>query len=97
FFGLLYTPLELGLSITMQLISRKHESAADRFAAQTIDEPLSLTEALKKLAATNLSNLTPHPFYVFLNYSHPPLQERMQAIEETRNQPGERNAEKAQL
>ncbi|MBI4187884.1 MAG: M48 family metallopeptidase [Chloroflexi bacterium] len=95
FFGLLYTPLELVLSIAMQMISRKHEYEADRFAAETVDEPLSLSEALRKLATTNLSNLTPHPFYVFLNYSHPPLRERIQAIEEVKRQPPEHATEKA--
>jgi len=81
FFGLLYTPVELILSIIMQIFSRKNEYEADRFAADTIDTPLSLIEALKKLSATNLSNLTPHPFYVFLNYSHPPLLQRILAIQ----------------
>ena len=81
FFGLLYTPLELVLSIATQIISRKHEYQADRYAAETIDEPASLIEALKKLSANNLSNLTPHPFYVFLNYSHPPLLQRVKAIQ----------------
>jgi STE24 endopeptidase len=81
FFGLLYTPLELALSIVMQMVSRKHEYEADCFAAQTTGEPSSLGDALKKLSAKNLSNLTPHPFYVFLNYSHPPLVERIRAIE----------------
>jgi STE24 endopeptidase len=82
FFGLLYTPIELVLSIALHTISRKNEYAADRFAAETIDEPSRLVDALKKLFATNLSNLTPHPFYVFLNYSHPPLLQRVQAIGE---------------
>ena len=81
FFGLLYTPIELVLSIVMQMLSRKNEYEADRFAAETIDEPNNLIDALKKLSATNLSNLTPHPFYVFLNYSHPPLLQRIQAIQ----------------
>jgi len=80
FFGLLYTPLELLLSALTQMLSRKNEYEADRFAADTIEEPQSLAEALKKLSAGNLSNLTPHPFYVFLNYSHPPLLQRVQAI-----------------
>jgi STE24 endopeptidase len=80
FFGLLYTPIELVLSIVIQMVSRKSEYEADRFAAETIDEPRNLIDALKKLSATNLSNLTPHPFYVFLNYSHPPLMQRIQAI-----------------
>ena len=81
FFGLLYTPIELLLSIAMQVLSRKHEYEADKFAAETIDEPRSLVDALKKLAAGNLSNLAPHPFYVFLNYSHPPLLQRLRAIQ----------------
>ncbi|MBI2831404.1 MAG: M48 family metallopeptidase [Chloroflexi bacterium] len=80
FFGLLYTPLEMVLSILMHIISRKHEYEADLFAVSTIEEQRSLTDALKKLYATNLSNLTPHPFYVFLSYSHPPLLQRVQAI-----------------
>jgi STE24 endopeptidase len=82
FFGLLYSPIELVLSVVMQMISRKNEHAADRFAAETIDNPRSLVDALKKLHATNLSNMTPHPFYVFLNYSHPPLLQRVQAIQD---------------
>jgi STE24 endopeptidase len=85
FFGLLYTPIELVLSILIQIVSRKNEYAADRFAVETIDEPLNLIDALKKLSATNLSNLTPHPFYVFFNYSHPPLMQRIQAIQDTKH------------
>ena len=84
FFGLLYTPIELVLSVVMQMLSRKNEYEADRFAAKTIDEPNNLIVALKKLSATNLSNLTPHPFYVFLNYSHPPLLQRIQTIQKTK-------------
>jgi STE24 endopeptidase len=85
FFGLLYTPIELVLSVVMQMFSRKNEYEADRFAAETIDDPHSLIDALKKLSTTNLSNLTPHPFYVFLNYSHPPLLQRIQAIQGTKH------------
>ncbi len=88
FFGLLYTPIELMLSIVIQMVSRKNEYEADRFAAETIDEPLNLIDALKKLSATNLSNLTPHPFYVFLNYSHPPLMQRIQATQGTKHKNG---------
>jgi STE24 endopeptidase len=80
FFGLLYTPIELVLSVVMQAISRKNELEADSFAASTIKDPDNLVAALKKLAADNLSDLTPHPFYVFLNYSHPPLLQRIQAV-----------------
>ena len=80
FFSLLYTPVELMLSIVFQVISRKNEYQADRFAAGTTDEPGNLANALKKLSADHLSNLTPHPFYVFLNYSHPPLVQRVEAL-----------------
>jgi len=80
FFGLLYTPVELILSIVLQVISRRNEYQADRFAATTTDEPESLANALEKLSADHLSNLTPHPFYVFLNYSHPPLLQRLEAL-----------------
>ena len=85
FFGLLYTPIELFLSIVMQMISRKNEYEADRFAAETTEQPNDLVDALKKLSATSLSNLTPHPFYVFLNYSHPPLLQRIQAIQSVKH------------
>ena len=81
FFSLLYTPAEFILSILMNRLSVKFEYDADRFAAQTIPDRLALSGALKKLSADNLSNLTPHPFFVFLNYSHPPLLQRMEAIE----------------
>ncbi|MFC1951491.1 M48 family metallopeptidase [Chloroflexota bacterium] len=80
FFGLLYTPVELVLSVALSILSRRNEYEADRFAAQSTREPSNLVDALKKLSADNLSNLTPHPFYVFLNYSHPPLLKRIQAI-----------------
>jgi STE24 endopeptidase len=80
FFGLLYTPLEMILSIVIQIVSRKNEYEADRFAAETTQQPQALIDALKKLSSGNLSNLTPHPFYVFLNYSHPPLLERIRTI-----------------
>ncbi len=80
FFSLLYTPLEMVLSIVMQAISRRNEAEADRFAAETYD-PASLAEALRKLSRSNLSNLTPHPFLVFLTYSHPPVLARVRALE----------------
>lgn len=81
FFGLLYTPIELALSVVLQMFSRKNEYQADRFAAETIDDPNNLIDALRKLSSANLSNLTPHPFYAFLNYSHPPLLQRILAIQ----------------
>ena len=81
FFSLLYTPVELVLSILLNMLSRKNEYDADLFAVLTIPDPHSMEDALKKLAADNLSNLTPHPFYAFLHYTHPPLLKRLRAIQ----------------
>ncbi|NGP87452.1 M48 family metallopeptidase [Fodinibius halophilus] len=82
FFGMLYAPIDMIVSIFMQVLSRKYEFEADNFAATTFrKEPM--VEALKKLSKDNLSNLTPHPFYVFLNYSHPPVLERIKVIRAT--------------
>ncbi len=80
FFGMLYAPIDMILSVFMQMFSRKHEFEADAFAATTTNKPESMISTLKKLSRDNLSNLTPHPLYVFLNYSHPPVLERIHAI-----------------
>jgi len=80
FFGMLYSPVELILSLFMNILSRKNEYQADNFAAGTMGESIHLITALKKLSVNNLSNLTPHPFYVFLTYSHPPLMKRIQNL-----------------
>ena len=82
FFSLLYTPVEWILSLFMQALSRKHEYEADAYAVSTFEEGATLADALKKLSRNNLSNLTPHPFYVFLNYSHPPVLQRIMRIRE---------------
>jgi len=81
FFSMLYSPIDLFISIILQILSRKDEYEADRFAAKTLKNSSHLITALKKLSAHNLSNLTPHPFYVFLNYSHPPVLERIHTLE----------------
>ncbi|WP_320174538.1 M48 family metallopeptidase [Maridesulfovibrio sp.] len=80
FFALLYTPVSIVLSIFSNIRSRKHEFEADAFAAETTHTPKALIEALKKLSVSNLSNLTPHPFYVWLEYSHPPVLKRIEAL-----------------
>ncbi|MFW6150876.1 MAG: M48 family metallopeptidase [Chloroflexota bacterium] len=86
YMALLYGPLELFLSTIINAVSRKHEYEADRFAATTVRSPASLSRALRKLAADNFSNLTPHPFYVLLYYSHPPLRQRLRAMASERTE-----------
>jgi STE24 endopeptidase len=80
FFAMLYAPIDFFVGILMQVLSRKNETVADQFAAETTKDPVSMVDALKKLSVHNLSNLTPHPFYVFLNYSHPPVLKRIQSL-----------------
>jgi STE24 endopeptidase len=88
FFGLLYAPVDFFWGLVVQHISRRHEFAADRFAATTTGRTGPMVQALKKLSVHNLSNLSPHPLYVFLNYSHPPVLQRIAALED-----GGRNSE----
>ena len=80
FFTLLYSPIQLIMSFISNNISRKHEFEADAFACQSIGTGKHLIEGLKKLTVTNLGNLTPHPFTVWMSYSHPPVLDRIQAL-----------------
>ena len=64
----------------MQAASRRDEYEADRFAVETTGRPETLASALKRLSMESLSNLTPHPFYVALHHSHPPILQRIAAL-----------------
>ncbi|HSW67701.1 MAG TPA: M48 family metallopeptidase [Bacteroidales bacterium] len=78
-FGMIYSPISALIGIIAKLYSRGAEFHADRFAKEYgLDK--ELISALKKLTRKNLSNLTPHPVYVFFNYSHPTLLQRIRAI-----------------
>ena len=78
-FSFLYSPVSLITGILMNMLSRKNEFEADQYAKETYDAD-SLSLALKKLSVDSLSNLYPHPLYVFIHYSHPPLIERLNAL-----------------
>lgn len=84
FFGFLYAPIDMILSVFGNMLSRRHEYEADGYAVATYRKPQSMITALKKLSVDNLSNLTPHPLKVFLTYSHPPVLERIRAIRKLR-------------
>ena len=81
FFGLLYSPVQLVLSTARKMLSRRHEYEADRWSVETTGEPRALADGLKRLAADSLANLRPHPLHSFLNDTHPPLLQRVKAIE----------------
>ncbi|PIP55401.1 MAG: peptidase M48 [Bacteroidetes bacterium CG23_combo_of_CG06-09_8_20_14_all_32_9] len=83
-FGILYSPVSMILGIANTIISRKNEYAADKYAAD-YGQAEHLISALKKLTVNNLSNLTPHPVYVFFNYSHPTVLQRIKALKQNSN------------
>ena len=84
FFGFLYTPISTLLSILSNSFSRKYEYEADAYAVASTGLGEELVMGLKKLCRANMANLTPHPLQVFLNYSHPPVLERIRAIRSLR-------------
>jgi STE24 endopeptidase len=77
---LLYAPLGLLVGLIFQVLSRKYEFEADAYARETTGEGAALVEALKRLSVDSLSNLNPHPWKVFLDYSHPPVTRRIAAL-----------------
>lgn len=79
-FAILYSPISMILGLFGNVVSRKFEFQADAYAGQTFRAEI-LIEALKKLSKDSLGNLTPHPAYVFFNYSHPPIDVRIKKLE----------------
>ena len=80
FFSMLYAPVNMITSIFTTAISRKNEYEADRYSFDTTKDADALKSMLIGLSANNLSHLTPHPLKVFLSYSHPPVIDRIKAI-----------------
>lgn len=81
-FFLLYSPVSMILGLLGSILSRRNEYQADKYARETFGgEPLSA--ALKRMSVTHLSNLHPHPLYVFFHYSHPPVTSRIKHLETT--------------
>ena len=78
-FSMLFSPIGLLIGVFTNILSRKNEYEADKFAKQTYSGK-DLELALKKLSVDSLSNIYPHPFYVFVHYSHPPLIKRLEAL-----------------
>jgi STE24 endopeptidase len=80
-FSILISPLELILTFPLNYISRKAEYAADAFATEYVGKEATIS-AFKVLAQENLANLTPHPIYVLMHYSHPTIPQRLEAIQQ---------------
>lgn len=78
-FGILFSPVSMITGLIANAVSRKNEFEADNYAKTTYSGT-SLQNALKKLSVDHLSNLQPHPAYVFFHYSHPPLLQRLKAL-----------------
>ena len=80
--AILWEAVGFFLSPMAMAISRRFEQEADRYALKIMKAGEPLVRALKKMARDNLANLRPHPLYVWLNYSHPPLLERIRALDD---------------
>ena len=80
FFSMLYAPVSMFTSIVTTAISRKNEYEADKYSYDTTNNREALVSMLIGLSANNLSHLTPHPLKVFLSYSHPPVVDRIKAV-----------------
>ncbi|MBP5612483.1 MAG: M48 family metallopeptidase [Bacteroidales bacterium] len=83
-FGLLYSPVSTVTGLFSNFLSRRAEFQADAFAAEACGNSDDLKDALCRLSAQSLTNLTPHPLYVFFNYSHPTLLQRIRALQAVR-------------
>lgn len=86
-FMIVYRPLSTLLDVFQLSMSRRFEFEADAFAADAVGGASTLTSALEKLSHDQLAHPAPHPFYVWLHYSHPPLVERLRALAAHRVQP----------
>lgn len=81
FFAILLAPLNLVLGLFSSWLSRKFEFEADAYAKRAMNSAKPLTDALSRLTKDHLGNPTPHPLYVALHYSHPPVLQRLAALE----------------
>jgi len=81
FFAIAWSPINFVVNIPLTAQSRMNEFAADRYSVDADETHAAfLGNGLKKLMRKSKANLTPHSFLVFLTYSHPPLDVRLEAL-----------------
>ncbi|MBM3719657.1 MAG: M48 family metallopeptidase [Actinobacteria bacterium] len=78
-FFLLFSPVSTLIGLVNKALSRRNEYDADDFARETYDG-VAIASALKKISTDSLANLSPHPLYVAVNYTHPPMLERLRNL-----------------
>ena len=78
--GILWEPIGFFISPVEMAISKKFEHEADCYSVRISGGPAPLSAALRKMAGENLSNLWPHPLYIFFNHSHPPMLKRIEYL-----------------
>jgi len=78
-FSFLFTPVTELMGLAVNFISRKNEHEADTFV-ENFKLQDALISGLKKNATKSLTNLNPHPWYVFWYYSHPTLLDRVKNL-----------------
>jgi STE24 endopeptidase len=83
-FFLLFSPLSLALGLINNGLSRRNEYEADNFGSETYDGK-ALAEALRKIGSDSLANVSPHPLYVAVNYTHPPMLNRLRNLSKPEN------------
>lgn len=85
-FGLFFGPVSLALAILLSALSRRQEYQADAYAARLTGDPEALIQALARLSANNLSEVSAHPLLVALSWTHPPVLERIRALSQIASQ-----------
>ena len=77
-FFMLFTPVSTLLGLINNSFSRYNEYQADQYAIDTYPDGRDyMHSALKKLSVESLKNLNPHPWYVAVHYTHPPILDRL--------------------
>lgn len=79
-FFLLFTPISMVIGLAYMALSRRNEFDADEYSNSTYPAGV-LASALGKISTDALANLNPHPLYVKVHYTHPPVIERLKALQ----------------